>query len=458
MRRSPMPPKRIYPPKVKAPTMKTVKTYLSKDAQLGALRCCLERIPDHRDGAKISLADALMSGYAMFDLKDPSLLAFDERRCRDAANLERIYGIGKVACDTQLRTVIDPVAPAWLRPGFKAIVARLQRGKALQQLAYYDGYYLLSLDGTGSFGSENLSSASCLVKNKSNGKKFYYQQVLGAALVNPDRRVVIPLAPEMIIPQDGATKNDCERNAAKRFLPKFREEFPRLPVIVVEDGLSSNGPHIREIQQHNMHFILGAKPGDHPLLFSNLSKAIKQGTATTFTQTDQKNPEIIHTFCFLNETPLNQANPDLKVNLLVYEEYDTTTGKLQRFSWVTDFPITQDNAYTLMRGGRCRWKIENETFNTLKNQGYHFEHNFGLGKEHLSEVFVMLMMLAFLVDQTQQLCSPLFQAALQSAGSKRALWDQQRSLFHSYKLDSMAMIYTAIINGFKQSELEIIYD
>jgi hypothetical protein len=109
--------------------------------------------------------------------------------------------------------------------------------------------------------------------------------------------------------------------------------------------------------------------------------------------------------------------------------------------------------YTTLPG-----RTENETFNTLKNQGYHFEHNFGLGKKHLSEVFVMLMMLAFLVDQTQQLCSPLFQAALQKAGSKKELWHQQRCLFHSFKLDSMAMIYTIIINGFQLAEPNIIYD
>jgi hypothetical protein len=206
-----------------------------------------------------------------------------------------------------------------------------------------------------------------------------------------------------------------------------------------------------------MRFILGAKEGDHPLLFLNLSEAIKLGTATTFTQIDHKNPDIIHTFCYLNDTPLNQANPDLKVNFMVYEEYNTKTKKLQRFSWVTDFPITRDNAYILMRGGRCRWKIENETFNTLKNQGYHFEHNFGLGKEHLSAVFAMLKMLAFLVDQAQQLCSPLFKAALEKAGSKRALWELQRNLF-SYRLESMAMLYTAIINGFMPADLKIIYD
>lgn len=454
-----MPKKRIRPPKVMAPTMNTVKNCLSKDAQIAVLRRTFEMIPDRRRrGGQIPLSDVLMSGYAVFDLKDPSLLAFDDRRCREAANLERIYGISQVACDTQMRTLLDTVDPKLLRANFRAITAQLQRGKALQQLTYYKGYYLLSMDGTGSYSSKKVKSASCQVKKHRNGTETYYQQVLGAALVHPDHKVVIPLAPEMIIPQDGSNKNDCERSGAKRFLPEFRADYPKLPVIVVEDGLSSNGPHIRDLQEHNMRFILGAKPGDHPLLFNNVYEAVEQGTATTFTQIDPKNPEIIHTFCFLNETPLNQANEDLRVNFLVYEEYDTKTKKRQIFSWVTDIPITEENAYILMRGGRCRWKIENETFNTLKNQGYHFEHNFGLGKEHLSEVFVMLMMLAFLIDQTQQLCSPLFQAALQNAGSKRALWDQQRSLFHSYKLDSMAMIYTAIINGFKQSELEIIYD
>ena len=454
-----MPKARTIPPPFKIPTKKTIKSCLCKDAQLKTLHRSFDLIPDHRPGVtKIPLADIVMSGFAVFDLKDPSLLAFDDRRSLDAANLERIYGITQVACDTQMRTVLDRINPKLLRPNFRSVTAQLQRGKVLQQFTFYKGCYLLSLDGSGSFESKKVSSPSCLVKNHRNGTKSYYQQVLGAALVHPDHRVVIPLAPEMIITQDGTTKNDCERNASKRFLSQFRSDYPRLPVIVIEDGISSNGPHVRELLKNNMHFILGAKPGDHPLLFQNFADALEQGTATTFSRNDRKRPEIIHTFSFLNDTPINHVNLDLKVNFLLYEERNTITGEVKTFSWITDFPITSDNAYTLMRGGRCRWKIENETFNTLKNQGYHFEHNFGLGKEHLSEVFVMLMMLAFLVDQVQQLCSPLFQAALQRAGSKRALWDQQRNLFHCFALDSMDMLYTVIVNGFRQARPDIIYD
>ena len=232
----------------------------------------------------------------------------------------------------------------------------------------------------------------------------------------------------------------------------MRQDHPRLGLIVIEDGLSSNAPHIKELQSVDMHYILGAKEGDHPLLFQNLAEAATSGEAVEFRMVDDKNPKITHRFRFLNNTPLNQSNLDLKVNVLEY--WEESDNKTLHFAWVTDFTITKDNAYILMRGGRARWKIENETFNTLKNQGYHFEHNYGLGKEHLSEVFVMLMMLAFLIDQTQQLTSAIFKAAWAKLGTKRALWENIRNLFYSYEVESMEMIYRAIVNGFRKSALD----
>jgi len=105
----------------------------------------------------------------------------------------------------------------------------------------------------------------------------------------------------------------------------------------------------------------------------------------------------------------SRVAPDHLVNVLEYWEIDAN-GKVQHFSWITDFVLTPDNVYDIMRGGRARWKIENETFNTLKNQGYCLEHNYGHGEQNLSVVLALLMMLVFLVDQTQQLCCPLFQA------------------------------------------------
>ena len=121
------------------------------------------------------------------------------------------------------------------------------------------------------------------------------------------------------------------------------------------------------------------------------------------------------------------------------------------FSWVTDLPLTPKTQMLplIERGGRARWRIENETFNTLKNQGYHFEHNYGHGFEHLSTVLMMLMMLAFLVDQTAQLACPLFRAAYEKAKSRRVLWEKQRVLFFELAFEKMADLYQRIIRGFE---------
>jgi len=449
--------KKQLEPNFKRPSKLKVRKHLQMDAMISSLHQGFSAIPDFRRGrVDISLADALMSGFAMFSLKEPSLLAFDERY-RNDGNIRRVFGINKVPSDTRMREILDNVDPQMLRPLFNDIVRQLQRGKALEPMVFFDGCYLLSIDGTGSFSSEKLSSASCLTKKSRSGKTTYYQQVLGAAIVHPDFKEVIPLAPEMIIRQDGSTKNDCERNASRRFLQKLRQDHPHLPLIVVEDGLSSNGPHIRDLQKHRMHYILGAKQGDHPLLFHRMEEATKNGESTEHTMIDPKDPKITHVFRFLNGVPLNQSNLDLPVNMIEYWQH-TENKKSLHFTWVTDFTITTENVFELMRGGRARWKIENETFNTLKNQGYHFNHNYGLGKKHLSEVFVMLMMLAFLVDQTQQLTSVLFRSVWKKFKAKCRLWESMRNLFHSFELESMEMLYTALLNGYQKPKLEIIYD
>jgi len=143
---------------------------------------------------------------------------------------------------------------------------------------------------------------------------------------------------------------------------------------------------------------------------------------------------------------LNEANPDLLVNFFHYVEYGPAGETQKVFTFVTDLRITRGNARLLVRGGRARWKIENETFNPLKNQGYHYEHNYGHGQQHLSVVFAMLMMLAFLVDQTQRLCCPWFQAVWKKLGSKRALWDNLWSHFRHSTFQSMKHLYEVILH------------
>ena len=291
--------------------MPRLRKHLNADALFRCLHSGFERIPDHRNGdVGISLADALMSGFAIFSLKDPSLLAFDERRATDQ-NLKAIYSIEDVPSDTRMREILDEVDPEYFRPSFKDVFRQLQRGKALEQMVFMEGCYLVSLDGTGFFSSKKLHSDICLQKvNKKTGEVTYHLQMLGAAIVHPDFKEVIPLAPEFIMKQDGQTKNDCERNAAKRFFEKLRKDHPHLPLIITEDGLSSNAPHIREAHKHNLHYILGVKEGDHSFLFEQVEMARNAGQTTDIEIVDEKNPEMIHRFSFLNQVPLNESNQD----------------------------------------------------------------------------------------------------------------------------------------------------
>ena len=423
------------------------RKHLSADALFRLVQNGFDTIPDHRlADTEISFTDALMSAFAMFSLKSPSLLAFDKERAE--GNLETIYGIERVPCDTRMREILDPVFPESLRPVFKSVFRQLQRGKALEPMAFLDDYYLVALDGTGYFSSNTIHCASCLHKVHRNGSVTYAHQMLGAALIHPDVREVIPLMPEPIVKQDGADKNDCERNAAKRWVAKLRQDHPHLKFIVTEDSLSSNAPHIETLQEHDLHYILGVKEGDHTFLFQQVQAAEHAGRVT-YDERHDRAAGLVHRFRFVNDVPLNESNAEVRVNFLEYWEIGAT--KVQHFSWVTDLRVSKRNVHRLMRGGRARWKIENETFNTLKNQGYNFEHNYGHGTQNLSVVFAVVMMLAFLVDQTQQLCCALFRAVWTKLGSKRLLWERMRALFYTYRLDSMRALFEALFYGFEKS-------
>ena len=294
------------------------RKHLSADALFGLVRSSFATIPDDRlSDTDISLTDALMSAFAMFSLKSPSLLAFDKERAE--GNLGTIYGIQHAPCDTHMRERLDPVWPESLRPSFQSILRHLQQGKALAEMVFLDGHYLVALDGTGYFSSPTIHCASCLRKVHRNGSLTYYHQMLGAALIHPDVRTVIPLMPEPIVQQDGTAKNDCERNAAKRFIAKLRQDHPHLQFIVTEDSLSSNAPHIETLHDAGCHYILGVKEGDHAYLFQQIQAAEHAGRVTLYERQDRA-AGVGHRFRFVNDVPLNASRADGRVHFIEYWE------------------------------------------------------------------------------------------------------------------------------------------
>lgn len=190
-----------------------------------------ELIKEHRiKTISYKLSDVLMAALAMFGWKYPSLLQFDQSGSNPIlrTNLKNLYGVSRVPSDTQRREILDPVAPDALRPAFHQIHRELQRQKALAQYRYLGGY-LISVDGTGQFSSTAIKGDECCGRVLRNGTTQDYPQLLAAVLVHPELKTVLPLFPAALTRQDGESKNDCERNAAKRLLPAIRATFPTPP-------------------------------------------------------------------------------------------------------------------------------------------------------------------------------------------------------------------------------------
>ena len=396
--------------------------------------------PAHREGT-ISLLDCLLSGYALFSLKYPSLLQFDQHVREDiiSHNLQTVYQLKQVPSDTQMRERLDEVQPRELRKPFKQLLAQAQRSKRLELFHYYEGRYLVPMDGTGYFYSQEVHCEQCCEKHHQDGSVSYYHQMLSAAIVHPEQKVVLPFAPEPIMKTDGSKKNDCEHQAAKRFLDHLKREHPHLKVIITGDGLYPDGPFIKRLKQDDHRFILVAKEKDLKSLFSEFRTLRRESHAI-------QEKQITHRFEWANGHVLNDSHLDCLVNVLEYWE-EHTNGKKQHWVWVTDIPLTAKNVYHIMKGGRARHKIENETFNTLKNQGYQFEHNFGHGNRYLSTVFAHLMLIAFFVDQLQQLGCQLFTKALARLHSRKSLWERKRSYFFQFYIHSLEELWNALAYG-----------
>ncbi|HEY8272052.1 MAG TPA: transposase, partial [Pseudobdellovibrionaceae bacterium] len=237
------------------------------------------------------------------------------------------------------------------------------------------------------------------------------------------------------------SKNDSEQNALKRFLKHFRSDHPKLKTILVTDALHANQPLLKELEKHQMSFILGVKPGSHEKLFAAIDKWDKLQRTNHLTREEEIGDKIkkkrVREYRYVNGMLLNHQDVNTAINYLEFWEtiqWVDRKGDLKEtkvhFSWVTDFSLYESNVEEMARLGRARWKIENETFNTLKNQGYEFEHNFGHGYKNLSSNFMLLMMLAFLVDQLQEVGCKLFGKALQTEFGKRSrLWEKFTNLY-----------------------------
>jgi len=405
-------------------------------------------IKDNRaSNATYQLSDIFMSGLAMFSLKYSSLLDFDQQTPMERENLQHVFAIEKVCSDTHLRKTLDDHPPDTIRTFFADRFEDLQATGLLAEYEYKIGgakYLITSVDGVQHFSSKRVNCKCCLDKKHRDGSLTYHHNMLCGALVHPDKREVFLMDCEPIQRQDGRKKNDCELNAAKRLFARMGSDYGAYATdynfLVVEDALYANVPHLRQLTDLNYSYIINVKPDSHKSLFAYIEgkRQRKQTKISTFSKDG-----ITHRFEWVNNTPLNNSDGELRVNFLHYTQTDKK-GKKTTFTWVTNIKLNVNRVWSIMKVARSRWKIENETFNTLKNLGYHFEHNYGHGKDHLSTTLAHLMLMAFYIDQFVQACSRVFQQVERMFKTKKRVWSMIISIFQTTPCTSMDFVYRQI--------------
>jgi hypothetical protein len=424
-------------------TVERRQEHLKFDAQIQFLEEEFKQIPDHRtNNVTYSLASVLQAAFAMFSLKCPSLLDFQSQTVPERSNLRSIYRIkGQTPGDSQMRATLDYLDDIHLRALFPSLYRRICEAGMLSDYKYWQEYVLVSVDGVEHFSSTKVNCPSCTTRTRRNGKTSYHHAALAAVIVHPDEKEVFPIEIEPIIKQDGEQKNDCERNAAKRLCKKLKTSYPKLPILLIEDALYSNAPHLTEILENGWKYILNVKPDSHKSLFKQFEERRQAGEIKELRKTDENGNEQY--FGWAKELFLNESAKEIKVNYLWYEETNSK-GEVTRWTWITNLELNEMTVEKVMKGGRARWKIENETFNTLKNQGYNFGHNYGHGENNLSTVLAMLMFMAFLIDQTQQRYCEVFKQVWHGLKSKAKLWRAIQNVFRVLEFQTMEKLYRQI--------------
>lgn len=391
----------------------------------GSLRRCLEGFPDKRQGLNVSypIADFGMAAFSAFFMQSPSFLSHQRRleAGHGRSNCQTLFGLSKVPSDNHIRDMLDAATPALLNPVFAETVEVLRRREGgLDDFRRLGDRLLIALDGTEYHCSKSIHCRHCSHRQRGAGKgksgaTEYFHTMLSASLVAPGHDKVIPLEPEFILPQDGAEKQDCETAAAKRWLAARGRRYAELGAVFLGDDLFSRQPLCQAVRQVGGSSIFVCKPSSHPLIQEYIT-GVELPTLDVMVRRGKQ--RYTHRHRWLTNVPLRDGKDALAVNWFEIEILNAQGQTTYRNSFVTDLPVGPDTVVERAAAGRARWKIDNETFNVLKNKGYNLEHNFGHGKQHLASILVSLNLLAFAIHTVCEISSPLWRKARDKLGPR----------------------------------------
>lgn len=414
----------------------TPRKHLSFKALINGFKDAFHGYVDTRRDKSImySALDTALSGLACMFYKSGNMVNYQKRmeeQCH-RNNLQTQFGVCNTPKDSQMRSIISSIPSATFSPIFKTYLGRLQRSKEIVSWQFQQKY-LAAIDATESYSSDNIHCPKCLTQKKSNGSVRYSHKVLQPIICHPGKKHILPLMPEEIRNTDGEEKQDCEINAAYRLLPKIRAAHPRMSFIWLADSLYATAPFIQSLMDAGEHYIFRVKQGDHKKLFEALETAPYESLKV---QGESKNTRIAHRW--YKDIPLNGST---NIKVTVIRAFAITTDKEGKQSsttigvWATNLEVNEGSIVGVTKAARARWKVENECFNALKNQGYALTHNWGHVNGECFN-FYILIILAFYIHQILDMTCKTFQQCRIIGRTFKQFWTEMGVIFSLFLFDS----------------------
>jgi len=421
---------------------------LKFDSLVERLKETAENLPDIRTGSNgwYDMKDVVLSAFSLFFTQSPSFLSFqrDMERDKGKNNAASLFGVFKIPSDAQIRNRLDSVDPKYIFPLFESAFEDLVAVGALDKYRTSQGKLLLALDGVYYFSSNKIHCEQCRTQEHRNGTTTYSHTVLATAIVGVNQPVIFPLPPEFLTPQDGHDKQDSEIAAAKRWLEGYAHLCQKHDIVLLADDIFCHDPFCKQLMEAEIEFLFVCKPESHTTLYEWVDDLEKSGDVEHLTtkQWDGKKHQISD-YRIARQVPLRDTDDALLVNFMECtircEENDAI---LYHCGFATLIDISLETLEEYIEQARTRWKIENENNNTLKNQGYHLEHNFGHGSQFLSATLLTLNLLAFLFHSILSLMDANYQLVRATLGTRETFFDDVRALTRYFYFDSFQGLLT----------------
>jgi len=369
------------------------------------------------------------------------------------SNAQTLFEMDKIPCDNHIRDLMDEVEPSCVYPVFNYILNGIKDSGHLDGFRSYNDNLLCALDGTQYFSSKKIHCQNCSSKEHKNGTATYSHTAITPVFVAPGQNRVISLPPEFITPQDGHNKQDCENAAAKRWINQYGPIYKELGLTILGDDLYCRQPICTLILANDLHFILVCKPDSHKTLYQWVEElqamdAIETLVEKRWTGKTHHN----YTYRFVNQVPMRDGEDALELNWCELTITSDSGKQLYKNAFATDFKISKNNVKQIVADGRTRWKIENENNNILKTKGYHLEHNFGHGKNHLSTLLLTLNLLAFLFHTALEMLDEPYRRIRDNLPTRKTFFNDIRALTRYMCFDSWEVMLAFMARGL---ELEL---